>query len=305
MTSFLFRADFFCRHVSSPLSLAGLVAIVLYCPLVAHGQFQVQAGAKHTMFFVSPVPDSLSEAQRKWMQILNAPAPAITDQEIEAQELITKLRELGLPVVVDQTALDDQLSEEEALQVPFAEQPLYGRLMEALKSKNATLCLKQNHIRIISLDNSEDPEFQTVIVYEVSSIPLEKEMLWNGLMTALDEESFQWQGGGQSITLLQSGQQNLLVLRGELEIHIELRQFLGSLMSLSGAQVGTFARPMIATAVTIANATNSDLTWRQIATPVALPASPPKPGIHIPDNSRKNLGVMGGMGGTFSVPPIR
>jgi hypothetical protein len=79
------------------------------------------------------------------------------------RDLITRFK---INVVTDRTALDDSLSEEELLSVYLKDIPLEIGLVELLKIKNATIIVKDGVLRVISLDNVEDPQFLTIKTFD-------------------------------------------------------------------------------------------------------------------------------------------
>lgn len=77
-------------------------------------------------------------------------------------------RTLAINVVVTQSALDDQLSEDELISSHLTDLPVSLGLRLLLRPYNATYAVCDGVVKIISLDNVNDPEFQTRRMFPVS-----------------------------------------------------------------------------------------------------------------------------------------
>jgi hypothetical protein len=116
------------------------------------------------------VPVVLSSAMQQMEAVLAVPHPEIDERPIKASELLVRLRELRLPVVLDRSALVDSLDEVSDIGLPLAEARLIDRLNAGLGEFNACLQLFPTHAKIISLDDQEDPEYFITLTYDVSGI---------------------------------------------------------------------------------------------------------------------------------------
>jgi hypothetical protein len=69
-------------------------------------------------------------------------------------------------ILTDQTALDDKLTQEHPLSLQVRGLPLEVCLLELLRPRNATFIVKDGAVRVISIDNVEDPQFLTRRTYD-------------------------------------------------------------------------------------------------------------------------------------------
>ena len=109
---------------------------------------------------ISGPRDSLADQFLRVEQILANEHPNLFEQPVSVDKVIHQLRRLGLPIVLDQSAIDDSLDRRELLRIPLPDEPLGARLRHSLEQHNATLTIKDGLIRIISRDDAEtDPVF--------------------------------------------------------------------------------------------------------------------------------------------------
>lgn len=93
--------------------------------------------------------------------------PAAMDyDEVEFVEVMNELRDHnGINVVLDQSAQDDSLTEDELITIHVSNINLSTALHLMLNEKNATYLVSDGVLKIISLDVASDPEFfQTKII---------------------------------------------------------------------------------------------------------------------------------------------
>jgi hypothetical protein len=144
--------------------------------------------------------------------------------------LITELRALGLFVVLDETASDEGLSLNEVIELPFQHQALMDRLLHAFAEFNVTITMDSGDVRIISIDNSDDPERHLLVTYDLTGASDIESLV--GACEVIDPEQ-EFLSGMKIFTL--KGRQ-LMSLDAPFSIHLKLRQFFRSI----AVHTGTF-----------------------------------------------------------------
>ena len=81
-------------------------------------------------------------------------------KEIPFADVVRGLEDAyGFNIVFDQSAIDDSLTDEELVTFRFKDISLANALLLILRNFNATYVVQDGVIKIISLDNAEDPFF--------------------------------------------------------------------------------------------------------------------------------------------------
>ncbi len=186
------------------------------------------------------IPSGMNAQQRQWEEILNKKSPEGIRGEMPAEVLIERLRILGLPVVLDQSAKDDSLTEDEPVNLPAINAPLRTRLLVALHEKNATITFRENHIEIISLDDARYTEFLMTIIYDVTAMDPNR---LEDTIYAVAPDS--WMDTGQGLAMLEYYHlrgRDLLMVTQTYRNHPELQALLGSMARLTGMRSRDWAR---------------------------------------------------------------
>jgi len=147
-------------QIATPLlQLAVLVCYIFCFGTTAFAQFGFAEPA-------SIVTRGQQEA--KWDAILLRPHPELGNQERTVGDLIKQLRQIGLPINLHQSAIDDSCAEDELITLELPSLTLLVRLQTALEEINATLSVSRGRILIVSLSNVWDPELVGLRVYDVA-----------------------------------------------------------------------------------------------------------------------------------------
>ncbi len=178
-------------------------------------------------------PSTASLRQLKWESILNQVYPEIDDDELLTSQLLMQLRTLDLPVVLDQSARDDCLDENERIRLELPDEPLAVRLKYALKQHNAVLAILGDQLQIISLDVASDPEYFLTTLYNVNAIGIDPDELIDTIKTSIDPEGWDDTNGDSSIVVNVVNGQKILTLSAPYSVHLLVRQFLGGLRRIS------------------------------------------------------------------------
>lgn len=188
------------------------------------------------------VPNSLTPQQQRWESILDQPATGLLKGVDECSELLWRLRELGLPVFLDQTAIDDSLPLDEKLDFQYDGTSLRSILIHALEKANATIVFRDDSISIISIENAEDEIHLETVVYDVSSIASDIDSLRNLAMSMRELiQPNSWDGGtGSGVAQpLFVGGRHLISVCNTYEVHREVQKWLRSLNQMKGHVIPT------------------------------------------------------------------
>lgn len=113
---------------------------------------------------------SMSSVQKKWQQILDKTYTGRFERVETCEELLIELRQLGLPIFLDASAVDDSLTMDDVLDFQLYNVPLFDLLQQVLGDRNATLAIRQNRLSIVSLDVIDDPSYFMHVTYDVTGL---------------------------------------------------------------------------------------------------------------------------------------
>ena len=207
---------------------------------------------------ISEPRDSLADLFVRVEQILAHEHPNLFDQPMSVDKVLYELRRLGLPIVLDQSAIDDSVDRRQLLRFPLPHEPLGARLRHSLKQHNATLTIKDGLIRIISRDDAEtDPQYLITLVYDVTTLGGSPRKLIETIEFSVESESWFVAGSGLgTVQAIRVGKRNLLVVTQTYDIHRQLHQLLSDLHRAGGIK---------------ANRTHSAAHKRGTGKPVVVP----------------------------------
>ncbi len=237
-------------------------------PLASHS-WSGEFSASTTIIAAERVPVVLSAAMQQMEAVLAVPQPEIDERPIKASELLVRLRELRLPVALDQSAIFDTLDESTDICLPMAESRLIDRLDAGLGEFNACLQLFPTHARIISKDVQDDPEYFITLTYDVSGISAGPDaMQLIGLVQqTVDNDAWSSIGNGDQMLIpYRMGRRQLLTISAPWTSHLKVRNLFSQLTSISGYPAGRAD-----TAGMSGNRRSQDFAG--ISTAVALPES--------------------------------
>ena len=223
-----------------PGGVAFLVGLTLMLVSVEHNL--AQSVATPRLVQVDSLPnnkcpwprDGLSLNMQHWELILDRTAPQPFDKTLTTSELIHELNELGLPVLLDQSAIDDALDEDQKMQLPLPDSALRTRLMAALAVYNATLVFCNECYAIISLDNQSDPKFLVTVTYDVTDLNVDPASFIHAIITTVQNDSWLENGGVGSIVRISIRGRRLLLITQTYNIHREIQSLLRNVDRLGG-----------------------------------------------------------------------
>jgi hypothetical protein len=275
---------------------------------------------------IDGIPNSFSENHRKWESVLDSPSVDFPEErEIEASMLIKYLNDLGLPVVLDQSAIDDSLSKDTPINLPLRGSRLGDRLRVVFREHNATWTFDGNVIRIISMDHANEAENFMLVNYEISSLPTpyqsvdDTQPLIQTITTAIEPDNWNFTQGEQSITPFFINRKVILVVNANYDTHQKIRQFFRSITQFSNSPNNVvfisgpspvFNANRIAFSGPSPVFNTNRFSVSGPSTAVAIPKRPTKAGITLPGSNSDNNGSFGGgglggggsgLGGGFSV----
>ncbi len=176
---------------------------------------------------------TLSPSQRKWEAILAQPHPEIPGGTILLQDLLVQLRQIGLPVHLDQTARDDALPEDELIRLGRGNEPLGVRLRNAWVMGNGCLAMIDQRLLLISLDVASDPEYFLTASYDVSELPTDPETMVDNITSSIDPDGWDITNGDGVLLTSIVNDRTLLVLSAPYYTHVKVRNLLRGWQTLS------------------------------------------------------------------------
>lgn len=182
-------------------------------------------------------PNSLSREMRRWEALLDRKYPGLLRVEMTARELIKQLNSLGLPIVIDTSAKDDELYDDELIQFHpgLANSSLRARLLQALADKNATISFGEHYISVISLDDAEDSKWLVTIVYDVTQLNTSTIDLIDAIENTVYTDTWQDTGSGLgTIGILPVHSRKLLAVTQDYRVHRETQRLLSGFHHLGG-----------------------------------------------------------------------
>lgn len=195
------------------------------------------------------VPVALTAVMQQMEAVLAVPHPEIDERAFKASELLVRLRELRVPVVIDRSAIDDSLDDDTGIRLPLPEARLIDRLNAGLGEFNACLQLFPTHAKIISRDVAEDPEYFVTLTYDVSGISSGPDAieLINLVTQTVDNDAWSMVGNGdQMIIPYGLGRKQLLTISAPWSGHLKVRELFSQLTTVSGYRPGQPALPGVA-----------------------------------------------------------
>ncbi len=223
-----------------PCGVAFLVGLTLMLVSVEHNL--AQSVATPRLVQVDSLPNNhcpwprngLALEMQDWELILDRTAPYQFDKTLTASELIHELNEAGLPFVLDQSAIDDALNEDERVQIPLPDCSLRTRLIAALKFHNATIVFRDDCYAIVSLDDESDPKFLLTITYDLTRLNVNARVIVGVICSVIANDSWLENGGVGSVARVNLRGRELLLISQTYTIHREIQSLLRSVDRLGG-----------------------------------------------------------------------
>ncbi len=227
-------------YVCRPCGVAFLVGLTLMLVSVEHNL--AQSVATPRLAQVDSLPNNncpwprngLSLNWQYWEIILDRTAPYQFDKTLTVGELIRELNDLGLPVLLDQSAIDDSLDEDQAIQIPLPDSSIRTRLIAALAAYNATITFRDDCIAIVSLDNETDPKFLVTITYDLTDLNVDPVSFIQAVCNTVYNDSWLENGGNGTIVRTYVRGRRLVLIAQTYTIHREIQSLLRNVDRLGG-----------------------------------------------------------------------
>ncbi len=213
-------------------------------PCLAAGQSTiVQVGVPDASMAVEvpasdySVPNSMTSQQLLWEQILSSDATGKLKGVRTCRDLIARLRELGLPVFLDISARDDALDFRSRMEIEFDSMRLRDVLYQVLREYNASICLRDNRILIVSADVTADPYFFHTLVYDVSSLvndSFDAYDLMDELKASIAPDDWDDTNGDGTLVMRSMGNKTFLTMSQSYNIYRQTQLYLKDLNRMKG-----------------------------------------------------------------------
>ena len=226
--------------VSNKNSLCYLVILttILFSCRTSFPQSQIifLPGQESSHAYSSPndLPNSSSRLQESWEAILLKPNSRIAEGPRTVSRLLRELEAIGLPVKLNYTAQDDQLSPETEIETLWPMVPLLLRLNMALEDHNAILTMRGERLDIISLDVSTDSEFFHTLTYDISRLNLTAHSLSTGIRSIVDPYEWSDTNGDNELLFENVNGHQLMTLSAPFRTHLKIRRMLSVYRRMSG-----------------------------------------------------------------------
>ena len=218
-----------------------------------------------------------SKSEKRMEQILNMPFDG-EYYEVPFIRVMEQLRDnYGINVILDQSARDDSLTEDDPITFQASGIRLNNALNLILKEKNATFIAGDNTLQIISLDVANDPDYFISEFYPIDSLSTGNYgELVEDIKASIDPQDWYDAGGDAHINYLSVNGRPSLSLFAPHATHRLLREYLANIAQ-----------------ITTAGATRQLATSQVIQLPLAKVKKRPK--------KKKGYGIggFGGGGGMF------
>ncbi len=188
------------------------------------------------------VPFSMSSRARSWEHFLSQPHRQINGP-MTVKELLSMLAQIGVPVYLDQSAIDDQCDSETKIVLDELPYPLYQRLDNALSSLNAELVLFDNQFSIISRDIAGDPEYFCTLTYDVSGMDADPYELVRLITSSINPDDWDDSNGDGVLEVLRTNGRRLLVISQSYPVHLRIRQLFDGISRTIGVPSNSPVRP--------------------------------------------------------------
>lgn len=183
--------------------------------------------------------DSSSDTHREWEQLLSDRSPADLGDVKTMADFVAELRELGLPVVLTQSAREDLLTEDEQVVLEELKAPLRSLLLDQLHKYNATICFSEHTIRIISRDDVFENDFLQTKIYDITRITegqKDLESLVDNIHESIVPDSWATTQGVGTMVVREFNGRRLCTVTQTYETHRKLKRYLEAVAALSGIE---------------------------------------------------------------------
>lgn len=145
-----------------------------------HKATQAKVITRHSLNIVEHPVSLTHRLSDKIRQRLQAPITLDYDEEAWSDVEQDLESRLGINIILDQSAKDDSLDVDEPMSIQLRDVPGNYALRLLLGEKNATYFVQAGVVRVISLDESQEPEYFVRKVFDANSL-LSAINRWNHL----------------------------------------------------------------------------------------------------------------------------
>ena len=211
-----------------------------------------------------------SQQIREWEQIFGRRNVALSGG-LSIKHLLHSLEQIGLPIHLDQTAIDDSCTLEDRITLGHSSLSLYQQITTGLKNLNASLALVDNQFHICSLDSVSDPEFFCLQFYDVGQFDVEPWELTNLIRNTIAPDSWDDTNGDGVIQVVRTNGLRTLVVSQNYGIQLKIRHFLAQIGGLTNHGSVRLSSPIRRTKVQSDMA--SGFGSRYMSTPIWVPTA--------------------------------
>ena len=180
------------------------------------------------------IPTSLNARQLRWENILAQPYPTIFEGKMTCGQMLELLRDVGLPVSLDQSARDDDFTENDQVTFLNPSLPLYDSLQDALDERNAVLMMVDDRLTILSADVVGSPEFLTTITFDVSSLMINSQEINDSIRESIAADDWDDTNGDGTLVINSIGNRKLMTVSQSYDIQRKIHRHLENLIRLQG-----------------------------------------------------------------------
>ena len=209
--------------------------------------------------------------------------------EWSLRDFITLLNETGIPTVVNGRALEEEaVAEDDRIKIS-GRLPMDASLTQALRDLDLAWTVSQRGTHILITSRSDMEERLMIVTYDVtpSVATGESSALIHTLTSTVEPDSWDEVGGPGTAKAMGVRGRHLLVVSNAYLTQLKVSRLFNSLNRLGGASsvplAGSRSRRGLMTA----------------SQPIALPTSPKKRGINLPNSGSMSAMGGGGFGGMF------
>ncbi|MEE2825517.1 MAG: hypothetical protein VYE64_02695 [Planctomycetota bacterium] len=153
--------------------------------------------------------------------------------------ILNWLKSLDVPILLDESARDDSLTESDIVVLKLPGTPLLDRLQQSLKVNNATLAMFPDHVAIVSMDVAQDPDYFLSEFYPIEYISSGNyQELLEDIKASINPLGWNETNGDAHISYLSVNGQPSLSLYAPYTTHQRLQEYLSNIRRISPVGVG-------------------------------------------------------------------
>jgi len=219
------------------LRCATVLLMLINCSVAFPRSPQLDTGAQSVGSTIVQVNDAPTSPTSATVIPDETAAPVLNQLvgEMTCEQMLQRLREIGLPVVLDQSARDDSLTEDDLIRFTTVNMPLYESLETVLAEHNATLAMLGSQLKIVSRDVAYSPEFFTVISYDVTHWGNGYWELEDLLKGAVAPDDWDDTNGDGTLSFSRVGGRTLMTIGQSYGSHRAIRECMAGLSRLQGS----------------------------------------------------------------------